>query len=82
MQFDLEDGMQLLCEAELDVYRRESEPITDENQAQPFEKLRADFEESQTRIVGALETVSSTLFEQSQENKHIDAVCFDNGDIA
>lgn len=51
-------------EEELAVYKRESEPLTNVEQAQPLEKLLADLDETQTRIITALESVSPETLEK------------------
>jgi len=51
-------------EEELAIYRRESEPLTNLGKAQPFEKLLADLDETQTRIITVLESVSPEIFEK------------------
>jgi hypothetical protein len=45
-------------EAELDRYKTGSPPISEASQALPFERLVHDFEESQQRILAALESVT------------------------
>lgn len=46
-------------EAELDRYKTGSPPIVEAAQALPLERLLHDFEESQQRILAALESVTS-----------------------
>jgi hypothetical protein len=45
-------------EPELERYKTGSPPITQEEQALPLERLLSDFEESQKRILAALESIS------------------------
>jgi len=52
----------VLSEEELEVYQRESEPLTDAERAVPLEKLLAALDETQSRLVNALkETSPETL---------------------
>jgi uncharacterized damage-inducible protein DinB len=51
-------------EETLTVYKRESEPITKGEQAQPFEKLLADLDQTQGRIITALERISPEELEK------------------
>jgi hypothetical protein len=54
----------LWSEAELAGYKRESEPITSADQAQPFDRLLADLDKTHEKIVVALESVSAEKLAQ------------------
>lgn len=58
------DESPIWSEEKLTVYKRESEPLTNVGQAQPFEKLLADFDQTQTKIITALEGVSPETLEK------------------
>jgi hypothetical protein len=69
-------------EAETARYKTGSPPITQADQALPLERLLSDFEESQKRIVAALEnaspedlaTVVDTRFGERPMGQHIDGL--------
>jgi hypothetical protein len=69
-------------EAEAARYKTGSPPITRADQALPFERLLNDFEESQRRLVAALEdtsaeqlaTVVDTRFGERPVGQHIDGL--------
>ncbi|MFN2221726.1 MAG: DinB family protein, partial [Candidatus Promineifilaceae bacterium] len=69
-------------EAELARYKTGSPPITRADQALPLERLLRDFEESQQRIVTALESASAealativdTRFGERPLGQHIDGL--------
>ena len=51
-------------EPELALYKRESEPITEDEQALPLDKLLSDLDQSQTQIIDALSEISPETLEQ------------------
>ncbi len=51
-------------EPTLTLYKRESEPITTAELARPLEQLLADLDQSQTRILAALEQSSAETLEK------------------
>ena len=53
------------------VYQRGSEPIRDGSNAQPLEKLVADLERSQNRLVAGLSTVSEPQLSAPSPDKSI-----------
>lgn len=76
------DAEPIWGEAELARYRTGSPPITQADQALPLERLLANFEESQKRILGALENISpealaavvNTRFGERPVGQHIDGL--------
>ncbi|MDH3675054.1 MAG: DinB family protein [Anaerolineae bacterium] len=62
------DEAPIWSEETLAVYKRESEPITSSDQAQPFEDLLADLDETQRRIVTALERIPAEKLEKVAAN--------------
>ncbi|NIM94778.1 MAG: hypothetical protein GTO18_13845 [Anaerolineales bacterium] len=57
----------LLDEREKSLYKKESEPITDEETAVPLERLLSVLQESEERLVTALEEVTSEGWEANAE---------------
>ena len=62
------DETPIWSEETLAVYKRESEPITSSDQAQPFESLLADLDETQRRIITALERIPAEKLEKGVAN--------------
>jgi hypothetical protein len=62
------DESPLWSEKTLAVYNRESEPITNGEQARPFEDLLADLDETQRRVIVALERISPEELEKVAAN--------------
>ena len=55
-------------EETLAVYKRESEPLTDGEQAQPLEKLLADLDLTHSQIINALENISAGTLEETLDS--------------
>jgi uncharacterized damage-inducible protein DinB len=62
------DEIPIWSEESLAVYKRESEPITSSEQAQPFKDLLADLDETHRRIVTALERFPAEKLEKVAAN--------------
>ena len=62
------DESPIWSEKTLAVYNRESEPITSGEQARPFEDLLTDLDETQRRVIVALERISPEELEKVATN--------------